>query len=174
MGEEWAASTPFPFFCDFHGDLSEAVRLGRLEQFTTPEQRNQPCFLATVPDPLAETTFKSAKLRWEEAAEEEHAAMLDFYRHILAIRRQHIFSLLEDFPEKAGAYTVHGPGSLEVWWTLKAGVLRLEANLSQEPAGCLPKLDGVICLQGSLLKPDLLGAWSVRWSFSTPSDNERG
>ena len=169
MGEEWAASTPFPFFCEFHGELSEAVRRGRLEQFTTPEQRNQPGFLAAVPDPLAETTFRSAKLRWEEAAEEEHAAMLDFYRRILAIRHQHIVPLLKDIPERTGAYTVHGPRSLEVWWTLKTGVLRVEANLSQEPAGCLPKPDGVFWLQGSLFKPDRLGPWSVRWSFSAQS-----
>ena len=29
MGEEWDAQQPFPFFCDFDGDLAEAVREGR-------------------------------------------------------------------------------------------------------------------------------------------------
>jgi maltooligosyltrehalose trehalohydrolase len=31
MGEEWGASHPFPFFCDFGGELSGAVRNGRRE-----------------------------------------------------------------------------------------------------------------------------------------------
>ena len=29
MGEEWGARRPFPFFCDFKGDLADAVREGR-------------------------------------------------------------------------------------------------------------------------------------------------
>ena len=29
MGEEWGSKAPFPFFCDFEGDLAEAVRNGR-------------------------------------------------------------------------------------------------------------------------------------------------
>ena len=29
MGDEWGATQPFPFFCDFQGDLAEAVRDGR-------------------------------------------------------------------------------------------------------------------------------------------------
>ncbi len=28
MGEEWGARTPFPFFCDFDGELAEAIRQG--------------------------------------------------------------------------------------------------------------------------------------------------
>ncbi|MBF3061383.1 malto-oligosyltrehalose trehalohydrolase, partial [Pseudomonas aeruginosa] len=33
MGEEWGATTPFPFFCDFTGDLANAVRAGRRKEF---------------------------------------------------------------------------------------------------------------------------------------------
>ena len=33
MGEEWGATTPFPFFCDFEGDLADAVRAGRRREF---------------------------------------------------------------------------------------------------------------------------------------------
>ena len=33
MGEEWNARQPFQFFTDFHGDLAEAVRNGRREEF---------------------------------------------------------------------------------------------------------------------------------------------
>src|SRR5262249_28100389 len=33
MGEEWGAREPFPFFCDFRGDVGEAVRRGRRREF---------------------------------------------------------------------------------------------------------------------------------------------
>src|SRR5262249_128090 len=29
MGEEWGSIRPFPFFCDFRGELAQAVRQGR-------------------------------------------------------------------------------------------------------------------------------------------------
>jgi 1,4-alpha-glucan branching enzyme len=50
MGEEWGAQQPFPFFCDFDGDLAEAVREGRREEFARfpefadPEQRTHSRF----------------------------------------------------------------------------------------------------------------------------------
>ena len=34
MGEEWGAASPFPFFCDFSGELAEVVRKGRREEFS--------------------------------------------------------------------------------------------------------------------------------------------
>ena len=33
MGEEWGCQQPFLFFCDFEGELGEAVRKGRREEF---------------------------------------------------------------------------------------------------------------------------------------------
>ena len=33
MGDEWGAREPFPFFCDFKGDLAQAVREGRRREF---------------------------------------------------------------------------------------------------------------------------------------------
>ena len=34
MGEEWGCQQPFLFFCDFEGELGEAVRKGRREEFS--------------------------------------------------------------------------------------------------------------------------------------------
>ncbi|KGM30195.1 malto-oligosyltrehalose trehalohydrolase, partial [Inquilinus limosus] len=33
MGEEWGSRQPFPFFCDFEGELADTVRRGRREEF---------------------------------------------------------------------------------------------------------------------------------------------
>ncbi len=62
MGEEWAAAQPFPSFCDFDGDLAEAVRRGRRPEFSPfPEFAESG---RQGPDPIAEATFLSAKLDW--------------------------------------------------------------------------------------------------------------
>ncbi|HUR48578.1 MAG TPA: malto-oligosyltrehalose trehalohydrolase [Acidimicrobiales bacterium] len=83
QGEEWAASTPFPYFTDHTDpDLAEAVRNGRRSEFAAfgwkPED---------VPDPQADGTFRSAILDWDEIDREPHAGMLEWYRGLLARRR---------------------------------------------------------------------------------------
>jgi maltooligosyltrehalose trehalohydrolase len=86
MGEEWAASTSFPYFCDARADwLDHAVRRGRQEEFAAFGWD-----LSEIPDPVALSTFESARLRWAEAAsgEAEHAGMLMWYRRLLSLRRE--------------------------------------------------------------------------------------
>ena len=169
MGEEWAASTPFPYFCDFSGDLAEAVRKGRIEQFTTPEEREDPAFFASIPDPLAEQTFLSAKLQWEELGQEPHAGLLSFYRRILQVRHQRIMTMLKDSPEPPASYEVRGPRSLLVRWSMKEGGLCLYANLADEPSALFPApSEDILWLQGSFAAPGQLAPWSVCWFFDTP------
>ena len=165
MGEEWGASTPFPYFCDYTGDLASAVRKGRLEQFATPEQRDDPQFLAAACDPLAESTFRSAKLRWEERLTGVHAAWLDWYSRILQARRKSIVPMLPRLNATTGTYDVRGPRQIFVEWKLGASSLRMRANLSDRPSTLLPSAPGhTIWLEGS--DNGTLGPWSVEWSVS--------
>lgn len=167
MGEEWGASSPFPYFCSFTGELGEAVRRGRLEQFATAAQRDDPAFLATVPDPLSPETFLSAKLHWDELTREPHAEMLLVYRSLLAVRRRSIVPLLRSVPDYAGTASVRGPRTLEVRWRLATGELRLDANLSDRPGDALsPLLGTVIWERGGMTAETTPGPWSVRWSFA--------
>jgi len=83
QGEEWAASTPFPYFTDHRdSELAEAVRKGRRAEFAAfgwdPEE---------IPDPQSKATFGSAVLEWEEVDQGPHAEMLEWYRNLLARRR---------------------------------------------------------------------------------------
>ena len=41
MGDEWGAREPFPFFCDFTGELAEAVRDGRRKEFAEAYARTR-------------------------------------------------------------------------------------------------------------------------------------
>jgi maltooligosyltrehalose trehalohydrolase len=85
-GEEFAASTPFQYFTDFHDrELGRLVSEGRRKEFVafgwSPEE---------VPDPQAEETYLRSKLRWDELQEGVHAEVLDWYRRLIRLRRQEI------------------------------------------------------------------------------------
>jgi maltooligosyltrehalose trehalohydrolase len=85
MGEEWAASTPWPFFTS-HPEpaMAEATHRGRIEEFA-----DHGWALADVVNPQDPAAFTGAKLKWAESIEPGHADMLTLYRSLLALRRQH-------------------------------------------------------------------------------------
>ena len=90
MGEEWGAQQPFPYFCDFHGQLADAIRKGRREEFSRFPEFADPNRAAMIPDPLAKSTFLSAKLDWC-LIDPDH---FGFYRAALTARREHVRPLL--------------------------------------------------------------------------------
>lgn len=83
MGEEWATSSPFPFFSDLGEPLGDLVTAGRAREFAAMGW-TQP-----TPDPGAKATFLSATLRWEEQKHAEHAKMLSWYQQLIQLRQTH-------------------------------------------------------------------------------------
>ncbi len=125
MGEEWAASTPWPFFADPKDpDLAEAIRTGRRREFEGFGWAPQ-----DVPDPVDPATFESAVLRWSEVADGEHATSLAFYRRLL--------ELLASHPNLgAGAPTeTEARASDEGTVALRRGRVLVVAHLRQGAAG---------------------------------------
>jgi 1,4-alpha-glucan branching enzyme len=118
MGEEWGCRQPFLFFCDFDGELGEAVRNGRREEF-----KRFAGFQERIPDPLAETTFQSCVLRWKD----RDAAWLAHYKSLLKLREREISSL--DFGP--GRYRMLGERAFEVTWDK----LTLIANCGDDAVG---------------------------------------
>lgn len=171
MGEEFGASTPFPYFCDFHGNLAEAVRKGRCEQLANQDPKPDPAELERAPNPQDEATFRSAKLRWEEVDEETHAESLGWYKRLLAVRLQAVAPLLHGITGSCGVYNVVAPGAFTIQWTLARGArLHLAANLCVQPtAGFSPAPGRLIWQQGPPMANGTLGAWSVNWSVSGPA-----
>ena len=163
MGEEWAAATPFPFFSDYGGELAEAVRRGRAKQLAeTSGVDNEK--LRRAPDPQAESTFLSAKLRWEALNEPAHAAQLEWYRRVLAVRRERILPLLEGL-EPCATRRVFRGGQFECEWRVTGGRLCVQANLcSTASEAFTPAGPGkVLWLEGTTPDAEVLGAWTVRW-----------
>ena len=90
MGEEFGASSPFLFFCDFGPELAAAVTNGRRSEFGRFERFRDPAAQAAIPDPNDAATFAASKLKWEELEAPPHAAWHALYRELLGLRHQHI------------------------------------------------------------------------------------
>ncbi len=82
QGEEWAASSFFPYFADFDDpDLVAAVREGRRREFAEAGWSD------AAPDPFDPLTVERATLQWGERHEGHHARVLAWYRDLLGLRR---------------------------------------------------------------------------------------
>jgi malto-oligosyltrehalose trehalohydrolase len=126
MGEEWGSTRPFPFFCDFHGDLADAVRKGRHREFASAYAK----YRELVPDPLEASTFRSAVLDWDALDATAGKSRLALVRELLAVRRHQIVTRL------VGAAFGHAEaadnGLLTAHWRMGDGAtLLLTANLSE-------------------------------------------
>ncbi|KNC16325.1 1,4-alpha-glucan branching protein [Arthrobacter sp. RIT-PI-e] len=82
MGEEYGASTPWPFFTSHpEPELGRATAEGRLKEFERMGWKPE-----DVPNPQDPGTFASAKLDWAEAEQGSHAKLLATYRDLIALR----------------------------------------------------------------------------------------
>ncbi|BBL80853.1 malto-oligosyltrehalose trehalohydrolase [Rubrobacter xylanophilus] len=168
MGEEWAASSPFLFFCDFGGDLARAVAAGRREEFAAFPEFSDPATRERIPDPNAPGTFGASRLDWGEREAPEHAAWIELYRALLSVRRERIVPLLSGAPGAASWRTVGGRG-LEARWELAGGArLALRANLGPEPlSGFDPPEGGLLhATEGARSAERELPGWSVVWHLA--------
>jgi maltooligosyltrehalose trehalohydrolase len=84
MGQEFAASSPFPFFSHLGPELGPKVTEGRRTEFGAFEGFSGDA----VPDPQAESTFDSAKLKLDEREAEPGASVWALYRELLRVRRE--------------------------------------------------------------------------------------
>lgn len=171
MGEEWGATSPFPFFCDLGADLKEAVREGRRQEFARFPAFQDADARARIPDPTDEATFLSAKLDWAAA---ERGPWLDWYSTLLTLRRREIIPLLPGIPGNAGQYRTLGTTGLMVEWRLgDGGMLALAANLGPEAlSGFSLRTGRELWVEGTASDTGTMGPWSVRWVLVPPAPAE--
>jgi maltooligosyltrehalose trehalohydrolase len=157
MGEEWGSSAPFPFFCDFHGELADAVREGRRKEFAGAYAK----YGDEVPDPLDETTFQSAVLDWGSCDAPAGKKRLMLVQELLSRRRREIVSRLAG--ARFGEASAEDNGLLTASWKMGDGsALHLLANLSdREFAGNKRQAIGTK-IWGSDLS-DVIPPWAVYW-----------
>ncbi|MCC7327645.1 MAG: malto-oligosyltrehalose trehalohydrolase [Burkholderiales bacterium] len=137
MGEEFAASTPFLFFCDFGPELAAAVTRGRREEFARFARFRDPGARQAIPDPNDEATMVASTLDWSEVLRPRGARWRAFYRHCLDARRRYIVPWQHGV-SCGGSYRVDDEALLRVDWYNAAGRgLHLVANLGPNPVGAV-------------------------------------
>ena len=163
MGEEWGERAPFPFFCDFSGDLADAVRQGRRDEFKRFPEFADPAVRDRIPDPLAVETFRSGKLDWDRIDEDALART----RTLLERRRRVVLPLLPHVRHGGSAEVIGESAVIVTWDAGEAGGLVLAANLSDATVAAGRVLPGdAFHTEGETT--DALGPWSVRWSRIEP------
>ena len=127
MGEEWGSRTPFLFFTDHNEELAKLVREGRRREFAHFAAFQDESRRAQIPDPNAATTFEASVPHAHEAAQPDHAAVLELHERLLALRHQHVIPGIPGC-RSAGA-TAIGPKAVRAAWTLGQGqTLTIAAN----------------------------------------------
>jgi malto-oligosyltrehalose trehalohydrolase len=168
MGEEWNAPEPFLFFCDFAGDLADAVREGRRREFAKFPAFSDPAMRERIPDPNDPATFHRSTLDWSRITEPAHAGQVIFITELLALRRRQIVPRLDAAVTDA-AFAVSQAGALGVAWRLGDGTtLSLQANLGDTPILPAPPPDGrlLFTTHPEHAEAPAMPAWCVRWHLA--------
>jgi malto-oligosyltrehalose trehalohydrolase len=174
MGEEWGSLRPFTYFCDLP-QLATAIREGRRKEFAKFPEFANPTAREAIPDPNDAETFRSAQLEWSELDSPRHSQCLEWYRAVLAVRRDTLRSVFRDAPTNS-TFTLIGAGGLRVCWRFRHAVeLCLLANLGRarlmevsRPAGEILFAQGVsVDERAGTMQLD---PWSVIWCLSRGED----
>jgi malto-oligosyltrehalose trehalohydrolase len=174
MGEEFGATTPFLYFCDFDPELAAAVRNGRLKEFARFARFADAA--AAIPDPQAPTTFARSNLDWDSSVDPGHARWLERYRELLRVRREVVIPMLARIDPKRCGFAITGTRSLAVHWsTDDGGRLVLLANLGGAPdeAVALPQ-GNLVYTTGESAAQALASPWSATWLLASGSTQAIG
>jgi maltooligosyltrehalose trehalohydrolase len=129
-----------------------AVREGRQREFA------EAGWSAGAPDPFDDVTFASARLDWSELVAEPHRRALDWYRSLLALRRQwpelsdgRLDRVVAHADEDGGVFTAER-GRLRLVAALRDG--RFDVDVPKEAELLLASdehatvVDSTLCLAG--------------------------
>ncbi len=148
QGEEWAASSPFPYFADHQGELGEAVRRGRIAEFAAFGWD-----ATEVADPQDRATFERARLDWGELGRVSHAEMLAWYRSLIELRRTH-----PDLSPRRIPVVEHRSERRGDVVRVDRGALSVVCNLGSDDSRRVQLPDGQVLLRRGELRPDRGGA----------------
>jgi maltooligosyltrehalose trehalohydrolase len=123
QGEEWAASSPFQFFTNHDEELGKLISEGRKKEFAAFGWKP-----SDIPDPQSLESFQRSKLDWDERSKPSHAAMLDWYRTLIAFRHANHDLTNPDLT------LVHVRFSEEEkWLVMERGSVTVAFSLAQDP-----------------------------------------
>jgi maltooligosyltrehalose trehalohydrolase len=157
MGQEFSATSPFPYFADHAGELANLVRRGRLEFLAQFPSLAVSEMQERVPDPSSPETFASARLDLSER--DTHRQSYDLHRDLIALRRSD------------AAFRAQRPRGVDgAVLGESAFVLRFFAGGTEDRL-LLVNLGHTLHLSPApepLLAPVASAGWTLRWSSEDP------
>ena len=162
QGEEWGEDNAYLFHTDFDGELAEAVRNGRREEFKAWADFADPELRATIPDPNDPETRAESRIDWSKKDRGEYAERGELIRRLIALRVEYVIPRIAGLRDKSSEAKPHGRKGIEVMWTLDDGArLGLIANLGAEPFH-VPELAGKELIAIGDPRTD---EWACRWTI---------
>jgi maltooligosyltrehalose trehalohydrolase len=136
MGEEWAASTRWPFFTSHpEPELAAITGKERIEEFAAHGWE-----ASQMIDPQDPDAYHTAILNWHEVHAPGHAEMLALYRQLIALRAAEPDLRDDDLGQVSVRYDEDAR-----WLVVQRGALRIAANLA-DAAQPLPIAAGEVLL----------------------------
>ncbi|MGQ0522831.1 MAG: malto-oligosyltrehalose trehalohydrolase [Betaproteobacteria bacterium] len=175
MGEEFGCTQPFPFFCDFGGDLAHAVTNGRRKEFASFARFSDPGAVESIPDPNAPSTFAGAVIDWNALRQPHHADWHAFVRGLLRIRHREIVPRLPLLAPRDGGFSIGDDAALSLRWQCTDGsCIRAIANLSDRETHFARQAAGRLIFSSCGAATATMGlttapAWSVAWFIESPA-----
>ncbi len=126
MGDEVNAKEPFLFFTDHHGELAEAVREGRRNEFADFAAFQDPERRERIPDPNALPTFQQSNPTFTDSEQAQ------FYRQLLSLRHRHLVPHLPG-SVALGAQVLADGAVTARWRSGNGSLLQIDLNLSATP-----------------------------------------
>ena len=123
-----------------------------------------------IPDPMADETFNKSKLSWDKISIKPYSEMLEYYKTLLQIRKNHIMPLIPLIEPDYTEYHILNDRAFTVKWSTRDRKnLYLAANTSEEPIKLSANFARNILISTSeeaskkLQDDNILNKWSVCW-----------
>ncbi|MBL0168592.1 MAG: malto-oligosyltrehalose trehalohydrolase [Propionivibrio sp.] len=174
MGEEFATTQPFLFFCDFGPELANAVTEGRRREFSRFARFADPAVRESIPDPNAAETFKRCVLDWSAMERMPQRATLELHRQLLVLRRQWITPRLAGMGNGDPQFSLLSDRAMVIHWRLgDSSLLTLLANLGENTIDAKQtvgtRLFATSNMNNTALVAGQLPPWSAIWHLQKES-----
>lgn len=128
MGEEWAAKTPFMYFCDLGPELAPLVTEGRRGEFAKFPEFSNPETRHKIPDPCTPKTFEQSKLVWSDLNQPAHRQHFQLIQSLLKLRKEKVVPVINKIT--SGKAQVEGDILTVAWCSDAKPILAVVINLS--------------------------------------------
>jgi malto-oligosyltrehalose trehalohydrolase len=178
MGQEWGASQPFLFFCDFGPELAAAVTQGRRQEFARFPEFSDEAAQSRIPDPNDIKTFQRTCLNLDGARTESATAWRRFHQELLHLRAREIVPRLRRLAAGGSGFDLLGERALRACWRLDDGAsLTILTNMSDTPVSGVPTPPGRLLYATPAPMPGgfdgVLPGWSALWFLEELTETHR-